>query len=207
MVLILEVPLACIAIVLSGISWRTLRSIKHLSVGKSFWIPVLLSGIFFFAGSILAILSDLGFSFTAHTVEVVSVSRLLALCFLVGGISTYSRKIAKNLGEKLTLPVRTVEVESNEETETSESIIEQLGEKTVEKKVDCKHQLGYLRTLPRRAHIPEECLGCHRIIECKYSIVKKEKIGSTVPTASKTIPDMMTSDAILEKEENANGSR
>ena len=206
MVLILEVPLACIAIVLSGISLRTLRSIKHLSVGKSFWIPVLSSGIFFFAGSMVAILSDLGLSFTAYTVEVVSVSRLLALCFLVGGVYTYSRKITKNLVEKLTLPVRAVEVESNEETETSESIVERLDEKTVEKEVDCKHQFGYLRSLPRRAPIPEECLGCHRIIECKYSIVGKAKSGPAAPTASETIFSNMISDASLE-EENAKESR
>lgn len=205
MVLILEVPLASIAFVLSVISWRTMRSIKHLSVGKSFWIPVLSSSIFFFAGSIVAILSDLGLSFTAYSAEIVSASRLLALCILVGGVYAYSRKITKNLGEKLTFPAREVEVESNEETETSESIVERLDEKTIEKEVECKHQLGYLRSLPRRAHIPEECLGCHRIIECKYSIVKKAKSGPAAPAASETISNLEISDTTLE--ENANEIR
>jgi len=197
MVLILEVSLAAIAIILSVVSLRTLRSIKHLSVGKSFWIPVLLSGVFFFAGSIVAILSELGLSFT---VEVVSVSRLLALCFLVSGVYMYSRKITKNLGEKFPLPARAVEAKTNEETKSPESIIERFNEKTVEKEVDCKHHLGYLRTLPRRAHIPEECLGCHQIIECKYSIVKKAKSAPSEPTASETLPNMLFSDASLEEE-------
>jgi hypothetical protein len=64
MTLILEVPLASIAIVLTLLSWKTLQAIKHLDVGKSFWIPVLSSGIFFFAGSVVAILGELGLSFT-----------------------------------------------------------------------------------------------------------------------------------------------
>lgn len=83
---------------------------------------------------------------------------------------------------------------------------EQLDEKTVEKEVDCKHQFGCLRSLPKRAHIPEECLGCHRIIECKYSIVEKAKGGPATPTASETIPNIMISDANLE-EEKANESK
>ncbi len=205
MVLILEVPIASIAIILSAVSLRTLRSIKHLSVGKSFWIPLLLSGILFLVGSIVAILSELGLPFTGYTVEVVSVARLLALCFLVSGVYMYSRKINKNLVEKFLLPARAVEVNNNEETKSPESIMERLNEKPVEKEVDCKHQLGYLRTLPRRAHIPEECLGCHRIIECKYSILKKAKSAPAAPTAPENIPSVVFSDANLE-EETANGS-
>jgi hypothetical protein len=34
---------------------------------------------------------------------------------------------------------------------------------------ECQHRLGYLRTLPKNAAIPDECLGCNRIIECKHS--------------------------------------
>lgn len=179
MVLILEIPLASIAIVLSAVSWKTLQAIKHLGVGKSFWIPVLCSGIFFFAGSIMAILSDLGLSFTTYTAETISVSRLLALCFLAGGVYTYSRKITMNLAEKLTLPAEAGEEEPDKEVEASAPITVLSDEKrTAQTEVDCKHQLGYLRTLPRRTPIPEECVGCHQIIECKYSIVKKAKENS-----------------------------
>jgi hypothetical protein len=35
---------------------------------------------------------------------------------------------------------------------------------------ECKHQFGYLQTLPRNASIPGECLSCRRIIECKHSL-------------------------------------
>jgi hypothetical protein len=33
----------------------------------------------------------------------------------------------------------------------------------------CSHQLGYLRTLPIHASLPEECLSCDKIIACKHS--------------------------------------
>ena len=110
MVLVLEVPLAAIAAVLSLVSWKTLRAIKHLDVGKSFWIPALLSGAFFLVGSAVAILDDLGLSFTIYMAEVAAVSKLLALCALVSGVYTYSTKIMKNLAEGLTLPTGAVAV-------------------------------------------------------------------------------------------------
>lgn len=177
MVLILEIPLASIAIVLSAVCWKTMQTIKHLGVGKSFWIPVLCSGIFSFAGSIMAILDDLGISFTTYTAETVSVSRLLALCFLAGAVYTYSRKITMNLAEKLTLPAETGEEESDKEVYTPITVMSE-EKRTVPKEVHCRHQLGYLRTLPRRTPIPEECVCCHQIIECKYSLVKKAKENS-----------------------------
>lgn len=177
MVLLLEVPLASIAIVLVALSWRTMRAIKHLSVGKSFWVPILSSGIFFFAGSVMAILSDLGFSFTIYTAEAISVSRLVALCSLVGAVYTYSRKITKTLVEQLPVPVRPTEIDFNEVAETQPLAIEKSEHKIIEEEVDCKHELGYLRSLPRRAPIPEECSGCHQIIDCKFSFV--EKVEST----------------------------
>ena len=200
MVFILEIPFAAIAAVVCVVSWKTLRTIKHLSVGKSFWIPILLSGIFFFVASILAIFNELILPMTTYIVEdAVSVARLLALCCLTTGVYVYSRKITKNLVEKLTLPAKTFEVASNEETEPSESIIDRLDEKPVEKEIDCKHQLGYLRTLKRGAHIPEECLGCHRIIECKYSNAKKTKSQQsfTIPTNSNI---SILSETVLEEE-------
>jgi hypothetical protein len=178
MVLVLEVPLASIAVVLSAVSWKTLQTIKHLGVGKSFWIPVLCSGIFFFAGSIVAVLSDLGLSFTTYTAETIAVSRLLALCFLAGGVYTYSRKITMNLAEKLTPPAEATEEEPDKEVEASAPITALLDKKRPETEVNCKHQLGYLRTLPRHASIPEECAGCPQIIECKYSVVKKAQENS-----------------------------
>jgi hypothetical protein len=30
----------------------------------------------------------------------------------------------------------------------------------------CYHDFGYLRTIPKKASIPNECLGCPKIVEC-----------------------------------------
>lgn len=172
MELIIEVPIAAIALVLSVLSYKTLRRIKYLGVGKSFWIPVLLSGIFFLIGSVIAILFDLGVSFE-YIVEVSDVSRLIALCILLGGVSTYSRKITSNLGEKFLLPAEGVNTEKFEDNEVSESVLDRLEEKEVKKEVECKHSFGYLQTLPKNNSIPDECLGCDKIIECKHSHFEK----------------------------------
>ena len=202
MVLIFEVSFASVAIILCVVSLRTLRAIKHLSVGKSFWLPILFSGVIFFIESVIAVLSELGFSFSSHTVEIISVSQLVALCFLAGGIYLYSRKITKNLVEKFPLPERTgeIEVETNSEPKPSESVIEQLNEKPVKNEADCKHQFGYLQTLQKRAHIPEECLDCHRIIECKYSVFKEPESASKLPDTAETIRSITFSDDNLESE-------
>src|SRR3990172_2355347 len=199
MVLILEVPLASIAIILSVVSWKTLQAIKHLAVGKAFWIPMMLSGIFFFAGSIVAIFSDLGVWFTATT-EVIAMIRLLALSCLAGGVYAYSRKITKNLVEKFTIPVLRTEEKLDEDTMTSQSILNQFDEKPPEKNFDCKHRLGYLRSLPRGTLIPEECEGCHRIIDCKFSLVKETKSTSVTPPASTVIPNNVLSEVSKEEE-------
>ncbi len=172
MVLVFEVSLASIALLLSVVSFKTIQTIKHLAIGKTFWVPILLSGILFFASSITAILTDL--TFLPYMIEVTSVLRLLALCFLTGGIYAYSRKITSTLAEKFTLQAIGEEGVS-EEIETSPSILESLGNKLVKeetKEMKCKHQLGYLQTVPRRSPIPEECLACHQIIECKFSGAK-----------------------------------
>ena len=184
MVLVLEVPLAAIAAVLSLVSWKTLRAIKHLDVGKSFWIPALLSGAFFLVGSVVAILDDLGLSFTTYMAEVAAVSKLLALCALVSGVYTYSTKIMKNLAEGLTLPTGAVAVASdNLKMEVSESNSERVDKKTSAKDVECKHRFGYLQTLPRRTAIPDDCLSCHQIIECKHSYLRKAGRKPAAPSS------------------------
>ncbi len=33
----------------------------------------------------------------------------------------------------------------------------------------CPHHLGYLKTLPKRSSIPEECYSCPRMMQCLYS--------------------------------------
>ena len=180
MVLFLEVPLAGIAIVLFILSWKTLRKIKHLDVGKSFWIPVMLSGILFFTGSVTAILIDLGNSF-AYSIEFASISRLFALCILVGGVYTYSRQISRNLAEEFILPTRPAAVETYAETEPPKSILEKIDTKKTAEEDSCKHEIGYLKTLSRKTPIPNECLSCKKIIECKHSYLTRTR---TDPAAS-----------------------
>jgi len=191
LVLVLEMVVASIAVALILLSLKTLQAIKHVGVGKSFWMPVAVSGFLFFFGSIVAILFELSFSLTAYTDEVVQVSRLLALCILVGGVYSYSRKVTRNLGEKFTLPKRAVKADNAAEAKApvgrvvgqvgaliaqapaprpipvQERIMRESPKKEAEP--ECRYQFGYLRTLPRDASIPDECLSCDRIIECKHS--------------------------------------
>lgn len=190
MVLILEMVVASIAVALILLSLKTLQAIKYLGVGRSFWTPVALSGFLFFFGSIVAILFELNISLTAYTGEVVQISRLLALCILVGGVYSYSRRVTRNLGEKFVPPRRAVEadVEADQPVETespvaSDSTVvseppvpiqERLIEEEQEKEIvsECRHQFGYLATLPRDASIPDECFSCDKIIDCKHSSAK-----------------------------------
>jgi hypothetical protein len=146
-------------------------------------MPVAISGFLFFFGSIVAILFELNFSLTEYTDEVVQVSRLLALCILVGGVYSYSRRVTKNLGEKFIMPNSTVKANNADEMEARNtqapepapmSIQDRLVRASTRKEPEpkCRNQLGYLRTLPKDASIPDECLSCDRIIECKHSLPK-----------------------------------
>lgn len=197
MVLLLEFPLAGIAILLSILSWKTLRKIKHLHVGKSFWIPIMISGIFFFTGSVTAILSDLGYSF-AYGIEFASISRLSALCILLGGVYIYSRQISRNLAEKFIIPTYKATVETDEETEPPKSTMEKLYEKKPAEEANCKHQLGYLKTLPKNTPIPKECLRCRKIIECKHSYLARKPTEPSI--YSEPITEFISLNAESEEE-------
>ncbi len=177
-ILVFEVTFASIAAILSILSFRTLKAIRHLGVGKSFWIPVFVSGLFFFVGSIVTIFHEVNFSLTTITYEVVNVSRLLALAILVCGIYSYSRKVKESLTKKFSIPEKeeslVIEGPIEEGLETKAPIQERTVQESpkTETAPECKHQFGYLGTLPRNASIPDECLSCDKIIECKHSLVK-----------------------------------
>lgn len=180
---------AAVAVALILLSLKTLQAIRHLGVGKSFWMPVAVSGFLFFFGSVVAILFELNFSLTAYTDEVVQISRLLALGILVGGIASYSRKVTRNLGEKFIAPKRAVAADSKADMETqargtpltpaaaveppAPSIHERIIQESLKTEVvqECKYRFGYLRTLPKDASIPDECLSCDKIIDCKHSLM------------------------------------
>lgn len=179
LVLFFDIIFALIAAILGILGLRTFRAIRHLGTGKSFWIPVFVSGAFFLIGSIVTILHDVNFSLTNKTDEVVQISQLLALTFLLGGIFSYSRKVSKSLAGRFTIPEKVPEKVAKEglkmevpvacaQPPIQERIIQE-SPKT-ETTSECKHQFGYLRTLPRNASIPGECLSCNRIVECKHSL-------------------------------------
>jgi len=190
LVLILEMAVAAIAVALILLSLRTFQAIKHLGVGKSFWMPVAVSGFMFFFGSVVAILFELNFSLTIYTDEVVQVSRLLALVVLVAGVASYARKVTKNLGEKVHIPAIASQADAEADSEAqapvsplvpvseiappAPSIHERLIQESLKKETvqECKYRFGYLRTLPKDASIPDECFSCDRIIDCKHSLMK-----------------------------------
>ena len=185
MILGLEVMFASIAAILSVLSFKTLRAIRHLGVGKSFWIPAILSSVLFLIGSAITILYEIGFSLTNQTSEIVQVSRILALSILVCGIYSYSRRVRTSLTEEFSIPEQLVKerlqivspTESDLESEApihEKRVHEARVDKGAKKEAapECKHQFGYLRTLPKNVPIPTECLGCDRIIECRHSLVK-----------------------------------
>ena len=176
LILISDIIFALIAAILGILGLSTLRAIRHLGTGKSFWIPVFVSGALFLIGSIVTIFHEVNFSLTTKTDEVVQISRLLALCFLLGGIFSYSRKVSKNLAEKFTIPEKVAEESLEMEAPVArahspiqERIIQ--GNPKTENIPECNHQFGYLRTLPKNASIPDECLSCNRIVECKHSLI------------------------------------
>ena len=184
LILIPGVIFALVATLLGILGLRTLKVIKHLGTGKSFWMPVFLSGVLFLAGSILTILHEVNFSLTTKTDEVVQISQLLALSILLGGIYSYSRRVSKNFAEKFTIPEKVAEETLKMEAPVAPAR-PPIQARTIQERIikaspktetahECKHQFRYLQTLPRNASIPGECLSCHRIIECKHSLEKTE---------------------------------
>jgi hypothetical protein len=162
LILISDVAFAFVAAILAAQGLRTLKAIKHLGIGKSFWIPVIASGALFLIGSVFGIFHEiaveLDLSLTINTDEIIHVSWLLALCLLMGSIYSYSRKVktikkfpVPEKKEFLISELRKVKESFKKETST-----------------ECKFQFGYLSTFSKDASIPEECLGCQRIVQCKY---------------------------------------
>jgi hypothetical protein len=90
--------------------------------------------------------------------------------------------------EKPLMPVNTtvgeLSLQKNQEDKTpivsqSKEVISK-PQKTVASRVatsssrgDCLHQFGYLRTLPKNTPIPDECLGCQRVVECLVEAKKR----------------------------------
>lgn len=171
LILILNATIASIASLLCVLSWSTLKTIKHLNLGKSFWIPIFVSGIFFLIGSIITIFNELNLSLT-NASEIVQIFQFIAICSLSGGIYGYSKSIKKNLSEKIIIPEPISSQNSDLEAQIDPPCSLDMGIITsnnlrIETTSECNHHLGYLRTYPISASLPEECLNCDKIMECK----------------------------------------
>lgn len=190
MISVFELTFAALAAVLSVLSLKTLITIKYLQVGKSFWMPVLASGIIFLSGSAIEILRELEFSLALMIPmadETVQASRILALCALIVGVYSYSRQITKNLVGKSAAPQRftkaTLETDSAHSHELP-PIQERLARQqpAAVSAHQCPHTFGYLRTLARDVTLPDECLSCEKIIECRHSLAKAPE-NPTAPSS------------------------
>lgn len=174
LILTFDIAFAIVAAILSLLSWHTLKTIRHLRIGRSFWIPTFVSGVVFLVGSIFAILHETNLQLTTITSEVVHVSQILALCILVGGIYSYSRKVKGSLTNRFS--VQEGKDRNNIKTGTQEGLTIEVPRQRkvpesskVEAASVCKRQFGYLRMLPIGAVVPNECLNCSRLMECRYS--------------------------------------
>jgi len=198
--LALEIVFAVTAGILSVLSLLTHRSIKHLHVGRAFWIPVFMSSTLFLIGSLVNILFEFGFAIPfipLTTGEFVQLTSIFAICSLVGGIYSYSRQVRSILPKEEPKLLPDVKVKLTMAPEPDANIQEE-GEfhegpyqttavaqdeasaasaaasiAAMTESVHCEHELGYLQTLPRDAALPDECFSCDRIIDCKHSPVKK----------------------------------
>jgi hypothetical protein len=173
LILISNITFGLIATLLCVLGLTTLKTIKYLNTGKSFWIPVIASGLLFSISSMMTIFGEMGLSLPSFN-EIGPIIQLIALCFLSGGIYGYSRTISKNLSDKYIVPEAPPKQNDNMETNVSATPFTDkrtISSNTlkIETASKCNHQLGYLRTLPVNASLPEECLRCDKIIKCKHS--------------------------------------
>ena len=172
-VITLNITIASIASLICFLGWKTLKSIRHLNMGKSFWVPILVSGFSFLIGSIITIFNEMGFMLATISNEIIQFTQLLGLCSLSIGIYCYSKEIRKNLSEKILISEAIsaqnddteVEVIPASTIDNVNSISNGLRLKAVS---GCNHQLGYLRTFPINASLPEECLDCDKVMKCKH---------------------------------------
>jgi hypothetical protein len=113
LIIALDILFALVAAVLGILGLGTFKSIKHLGIGKSFWMPVFLSGILFVLGSAVRIFHEFvveyGWGVVTYTDEVVQISWLLAIGILFGSIYSYSRKVKTAI--KVTTPEAQREIE------------------------------------------------------------------------------------------------
>ena len=113
LIIALDILFAMIATILGILAFKTYKSIKHLGIGKSFWIPIFLAGILFLLGSSVRIISaflvEYNLLVITFTDEVFRVSSVLAIGIIFGSIYGYSRKV--KTATKITKPEAQKEIE------------------------------------------------------------------------------------------------
>lgn len=106
LIISLDILFALVAAVLGILGLGTFKSIKHLGIGKSFWVPVFVSGVLFVFGSAVRIFHEFAVEYSwvimIYTDEIVRISWLLAIGILFGSIYNYSRKVKASI--KVTAP-------------------------------------------------------------------------------------------------------
>ncbi len=106
LIISLDILFALVAAVLGILGLGTFKSIKHLGIGKSFWVPVFVSSVLFVFGSAVRIFHEFaveyGWIIMIYTDEVIRLSWLLAIGILLGSIFNYSRKVKASI--KVTPP-------------------------------------------------------------------------------------------------------
>lgn len=173
LILISDVLFALVAAILGILGLSTFKAIRHLGIGKSFWIPTFVSGVFLLIGSVFRIFHEvaveLDLSLTINIDEIVHVSWLLALCILMGSIYNYSRKV------KTEAHTHYYEVDSEsqprlhvrEQKEKKKKLPVKPPQKKEKGISGCPHHFGYLTKIPEHASVPQECLTCPRMLECR----------------------------------------
>ena len=173
LIIISNIAFCAISASLCALGWNTLKAIKYLNVGKLFWIPILLSSVLFAVSSLITILNDVFLSLTT-AFEIEQITQLIALCFLSIGIFSYSKIIKRNIPGKNIVPEDSP-MQKRKNTPYSPLTTSIYNEKEdsnqFQKRTspECNHEVGYLATLPDTASLPEECLSCTKVIECKKS--------------------------------------
>ena len=173
LIVISNIAFCVISASLCALGWNTIKAIKYLNVGKLFWIPILVSSVLFAVSSLITILNDVFLSLTT-AFEIEQLTQLIALCFMSIGIFSYSKIIKRNIPEKNIIP------EEIPTQESKNSLYSPLTSSVYHKKdasnnfqkrtsSECEHEVEYLTTFPANASLPEECLSCSKIMECKQS--------------------------------------
>lgn len=127
-IIALDIMFALIAAALGILGHRTFKSIKHLGIGKFFWIPVFISGIIFLIGATVNIFHEFAVEYNfvtlAYTEEIIRISWLLAITVLFSSIYNYSRKVTTAI--QITTPQDQKETELSELKKQTNELLKQI---------------------------------------------------------------------------------